>query len=300
MLYTRLYKKIINKKFIIAVFVLFLMYMAGKAGKILSVDRQTTVFGFIVAKLKGIDVHNMDTQYFMHATAFWGNNQYTAMIIPFIACLPGLGAYFDEIHSGNKRFIVIRGSKRKYYCSEIVSTMISSGLVVLLSVLFFQVVLLFFFDAPDINDMYFGIVYSMLTGGKSLDPSGKIDLWPLFLIVTGSVLRFVLYGIKCALFAKAVAVITRDIYLTLGFTAFLTYFHQRLWSEVYMLAYNKESSFGMVISDIINPYFLQSAGSSGFYQNRLFLAFGVQFFIMLFWIMLYFYVSEKREDVSLA
>ena len=115
MLKHELKKKLFTPYFFTAIFLLFLMFILGSAGKISGGDGNETYLSAIIIKFQGKWVDCVDSFGVFHLLGFWDGNEYTPILLPFIVGLPGLGVYLEEIKSGNKRFILDRTSKRRYY-----------------------------------------------------------------------------------------------------------------------------------------------------------------------------------------
>lgn len=302
MLKHELKKKLFTPYFFIAVFLLLLMFILGSAGKISGGDGSETFLSAIIIKFHGRWIDCIDSYSIFHLLGFWDGNEYTPILLPLIVGLPGLGVYLEEIKSGNKRFILDRTNKRRYYATKLISTMIAGVFVALLAVFAFWACLFIFFKSPSPDDPNYPLLYIMLTGKQyDYDISHDIsEFSPYYLTVLKSLLFYLLYVMKSALFMLAIAELVKDAYLTLGITSFASYLHLRISDSLseYSASLLQSGKSENKLYDIITPVFQKGVFRYGYFEDRWPQALLLTLFLMILWSGLFVLLCEKQSDVS--
>lgn len=306
MLKSELKKKLFNRYFFTAVILLFMMFLFGSIGPMFGENSEETVLSAVLAKLSGRWIHNQYSYRLFQLKSFWNANSYVPVLMPILVGLPGLGLFMEEIKTGNKRFVLARTTKRDYYLSKIVSSMFAAVLVALFAVLMYWIVILVFFDGYSTDDREFQLLYLMCGGQLPDDPMdiSKYDMSlfnKAYVSALISLLKFLVYAAKCALFTQAVCALTKDSYLTLGITVFGTYLQQRISEALFHASMEREiaGKQGFFGGYYTSPVFLMYADKdSPAFGNKLWLpALMIVGFIVL-WSLVFIRLCERQADVA--
>lgn len=291
-------KNIRNFSFLLSVLLLYLVFLLGDSGAVLLGDNQhTTVIGAIWNKFHGNWQVCSDSSCLVRMYRLWTDNAYLPILMPFLCGLPGAMVYLDEIHTGNKKWILSRCSFRQYYSAKIVANAVSAVLVSAFAVVLYYATLLLFFDKLPISHEEFPLIYSVLTGDWIEDVSA-FSVYVICGALLKNLLYFFLYSVMSASICLWIAVWCREKYTVFGATVFMSYLPCRISEELVRKCMDKGNELFGDIADIIDPTFLHYAGKSGLYGDKEWLALGITASIIAFNYGLAVLLSRKYYDVS--
>lgn len=298
MIRLELKKNIVNIYLVISIFLLYLTFLFGGSGHVLlDDDTSTTIISAIWSKLHGNWKMCSDSSFLIRMNAMWSDNTYLPILMPVICGFPGMMIYLEEIRTGNKRFILSRGSLKSYYISKILSNIVCSIVISGVAIFLYYVTLIIFYDNVPISDDSFPIIYFIFSGDM-IQNSRDISLALIACKLMKGIGYFFLYSVMCSSFCYFMAVWCKDQYMTFGGCIFLCYMQSRVVEELYRKFVLEGVRTAGIAADILNPIFLHFAGNSGFYQNREIVAVlvAVLFCVFNFYLMILF--SQKQLDIG--
>lgn len=124
---------------------------------------------------------------------------YVAMFAPVVSIFPFLNRFWNEKMCGYILFVESRVGRKKYLIFQIVDAWISSGLVVMLGTLVFDVSLVFFFYGSDSVLQSYGLIVSCVEKGALLFLYGAVIGTPSLLLSACLKNRYVISCIPFAL-----------------------------------------------------------------------------------------------------
>lgn len=297
MLRLEIKKNLENLSFLLAVLLLYLLFLMGYSGEVLPGDQSTTVIGAIWNKLHGNWQTCFESSYLLRMHRMWCDNYYLPVLLPFLCGLPSAMVYLDEVHTGNKKWILPRSSYRCYYSAKILANIISAMLVSVLAVIFYDITLFLFFDHLPFSHEDFPVVYAALTGGRIEDVS-TFSVSLIGRVLLKNLLYFLLYSVMCNSLCFWIVVWCREKYTVFGVTVFLSYLPCRIYEELVHKYVDTGHEILRTASDIVSPIFLYYAGRSGFYENKEWLALALTGGIIAVNYGLAVLLSKKYYDVS--
>lgn len=291
-------KNIRNLSFLLSVLLLYLVFLLGDSGAILPGDNQhTTVMGAIWNKFHGNWQTCSASSCLVRMYRLWTDNTYLPVLLPFLCGLPGAMVYLDEIHTGNKKWILSRCSFRQYYTAKIVANAVSAVLVSALAVALYYVTLFLFFDKLPFSHAEFPSIYFVLTE-EWIEDVSAFSAQVICGILLKNLLYFLLYSLMSASMCLWIAVWCREKYTVFGVTVFLSYLPCRIYEELVRKCMDKGSEMFGNAADIINPTFLHYAGRSGLYEDKEWLALGLTALVIAVNYGIAVLLSKKYYDVS--
>lgn len=296
MIKCELKKTMISIYFIISVFLLYMMFMLGDSGRVLPGNVTASVIGGIWNKLHKNWVISSDSSYLVRMYHMWSDNVYLPLLMPFITGLPAVMQYLEEIHSGNKRFLIHRCSRKEYYLSKIIANSVCAVSIAVMAIGLYYLTLLVFYDKIPISDPEFLFVNFAITGNY-VEESNEISKYLLICELLKNILYFCVYAVMSSSFCYFFAVWFRDKYVAFGGTIVFCYVLHRIHEGLDMLFFHKGVELAGNIADFLDPIYLYYAGRSGFYEKREWLAVTLAFLILIFNFYMAVRLSKKTLDV---
>lgn len=291
-------KNIVSIYFLISVLLLYLIFMLGDSGHVLSDDRlTTTIIGAIWNKYHGNWKMGFDSSYLTRMYSMWTDNRYLPVLMPVICGLPGAMHYFEEINTTNKRLILARCSRKEYYLSKIAANLTCAVSVAVAVIFLYYITLFLLFDHVPLSDESFLTIYFSISG-KWVEQTEDISMSIIYINLFKGILYFCLYAVISSSFCYMMAVWCRDKYIAFGGMIFLCYMLCRIQEELARKFVADGISAAGPISDIFNPNFLHFAGKSGFYENKEIPAVCLSIILPVFYYLIVFLISEHSLDVS--
>ena len=297
MIRSELKKNIINVYLFISILLLYVTFLFGDSGHVLLDDTSTTIIGAIWSKFHGNWKMCSDSSFLVRMNAMWSDNTYLPILMPVICGLPGTMIYLEEIRTGNKRFILCRGSLKNYDIAKILSNIVSSIVISVVSICLYYIRLIIFYDNVPVSEDSFQIIYFIFSG-KMIQNSKDISLLLIICKLIKGIVYFCIYSVMCSSFCYFMAVCCKDKYTAFGGSIFLCYVQSRIVEEFLRKYVIEGVAAAGTAADILNPVFLHFAGSSGFYQNREYVAVLVAVLFCAFNFFLTIYLSRKQLDIS--
>lgn len=291
-------KNIMSVYFVLSVLILYLIFMSGNSGYVLPDENAaTSIIGAIWNKLHGNWRMNSDSSYLVRMYHIWTDNRYLPVLMPIVCGLPCAMHYFEEIKTTNKRFMLVRCSKKEYFLSKITANLVCAVAVAVMAVGLYYVTLYCLFDKIPHSDDSFATVFFVLTG-MEIEQAKEASMIALYVALLKGVVYFCLYAGICSSFCFMMAVWCRDKYIAFGGIIFVCYMQCRIAEELA----RKYVADGVLAAgpaaDVISPNFLHYAGRSGFYENKEFLALGITFFLLLCFCFATVWLASRQLDVS--
>ena len=100
-------KSIKSRYFLIAVALLYIMFMLGDSGQVLGDETSTTILQAIWNKFHGNWTKGFSSSYLTPMNNMWQDNAYLPVVMPVICGFPSVINYLEEISTKNKRMITI-------------------------------------------------------------------------------------------------------------------------------------------------------------------------------------------------
>ena len=140
-------KIMMNKGFIFAIFLTFLLAFSGEAYHDDVNGRSYTIFESLFAFSH--DYINSNNSFSSFSVFQNGMTGYVPMFLPIIASFPFILSFSTERSSGYMRFSIIRTRKSNYYLSKFISSFLSGGTAVLFGMGLFGIIIYIIF--PNIS-----------------------------------------------------------------------------------------------------------------------------------------------------
>lgn len=293
MIKTEWKKTIFSIEFLIAVLLLYIVFLCGKGGQELTGEDTLSILRVLLGRLRHRQmVSEMEEWAVPHMLGIWWDNIYLPMVAPVIFGLPFISKYVEEVKSQNKRLILIRTGFSGYYRAKVVSVLLTGCLIAFFAVLLYDATLFLFFERisaldKEERELCYSLVSEHVTSYAGV-----------CLTVLKSNLHFMLYGMICEAEIFLLTVLSRDRYITLGTSILTTYIQCRLVQELSTKGFEEQNEFLQKLSQFFSPVFLGYAGRYGIYQNREWAAVLVAGGVIGFCFLMVFIYYKKQSDIS--
>ena len=175
-------KSIKSRYFLIAVALLYIMFMLGDSGQVLGDETSTTILQAIWNKFHGNWTKGFSSSYLTPMDSMWQDNAYLPVVMPVICGFPSVINYLEEISTKNKRMIITRCSFKEYYTAKIIANAITAVGVSITAIVLFYATLLVGYDYIPVSDESFSVIYftfsgKMIEGADSAQDFDDSDLY---------------------------------------------------------------------------------------------------------------------------
>lgn len=119
-------KSIKSRYFLIAVALLYIMFMLGDSGQVLGDETSTTILQAIWNKFHGNWTKGFSSSYLTPMDSMWQDNAYLPVVMPGNLMVSQVCNYLEEISTKNKRMIITRCSFKEYYTAKIIANAITA------------------------------------------------------------------------------------------------------------------------------------------------------------------------------
>ena len=171
-------KSIKSRYFLIAVALLYIMFMLGDSGQVLGDETSTTILQAIWNKFHGNWTKGFSSSYLTPMDSMWQDNAYLPVVMPVICGFPSVINYLEEISTKNKRMIITRCSFKEYYTAKIIANAITAVGVSITAIVLFYATLLVGYDYIPVSDESFSVIYFTFSGKmiEEADSAQKISM----------------------------------------------------------------------------------------------------------------------------
>ncbi|MCD7709587.1 MAG: hypothetical protein LUI02_06910 [Clostridiales bacterium] len=298
MIRTEIKRNICSVWFVVAIALMYALFMTGDSGKVLNDWTSTTVIAAIWEKLHGNWQQDLgETSSLIKMYDVWTDSRYLPVFAPIFCSLPAMLRCRDEAESGSKRYVLARGSQMRYYAAKFIGGIISAALVMLIATAAYDVTILISYDWFPPESEEFQDAYYYFTGVAT--ESAEDVSWPLLALnVARDRIYFCLYAAMgsalCFFFASAF----RSRYTVFGSAILLCYVQDRVVDELATRSIDTGKGWMLTASYVLEPEFLRQAGRFGFYGDKEPLVLIVAAAWILLFYGLAFYVMSRCTDVG--